>query len=110
MGLIKEIKTFEFEVFLEKPIMHFKAFDNNSISTDITRLPKILPQSKHINIVFRHLHEYISKVFIHIQQVFTNYQFSGAWNKPLPQTVLLKHCKIIFGFYFVTHISPSRLN
>ena len=59
MGLIKEMKTFGFEIFLEEPIMHCKAFEYYSRASELEHLPKIRPDTKHINVVFHHFHKYI---------------------------------------------------
>ena len=52
MGLIKEIKTFGFEVFLEEPIC--RDFEDNSGDIETASFPKIRPCNKHINIVIHH--------------------------------------------------------
>ena len=65
---------FSFKVFLEEPIVHCKAFEDNSGDIEISCLPKMRPRTKHINVMFRQLSEYVCKVRIHIQQVSTNYQ------------------------------------
>ena len=54
MVLIKEIKTFGFEVFWEEPIVHCKEFEDKSGSIELTRLPRIRPCNKHKNVVFHH--------------------------------------------------------
>ena len=97
MVLIKEIKTFGFGVFLEGLIMQCKAFEDNYVAIELVRLPKVCPHNKHINVVFHHFREYVRKLLIHIQQVSKNDHCADAWTKTLPQNVILKHRKIIFG-------------
>ena len=96
MGLIKEVKTFGFEVFSEEPIVHCKEFEDNSGAIDISRLPKICPCTKHLNVVFHHFHEYLHKGIIHIQLFCMNDQCADSWTKLLQHNVLLKHRKMIF--------------
>ena len=69
MGLIKEMKTFGFEVFSDKPIVHIKAFEDNSGAIEITQLPKIYLRTKHISIVFYHFREYLCMGWIYVNQV-----------------------------------------
>ena len=54
MGLIKKIMNFGFEVFLEEPIVHYKAFEDKSGAFDIAQLLKICPRTKSSNVVFHH--------------------------------------------------------
>ena len=90
--------------------MHYKSCKDNSGAIELARLPKIGPRSKHINVVFHRLREYIHNVPIHIKHVFMNYQCADAWTKPLPQKVFLNSYKTIFGFQIMTHISQDQLN
>ena len=55
---MKESKTFGLKFFPEGLIMNCKAFGDSSIAIDLTRLSKIHPRTKHINIAFNHFHEY----------------------------------------------------
>ena len=73
MGIIKEMKTFSFGVFLEEPIVHCKEFQDNYGAIELSRLPKICLGTKHINVVFHQLCEYTCKVHIHLQQVSMDY-------------------------------------
>ena len=98
MGSTKKMKTFGFEAFLNKPIVHCKAFEDNSGPIDLERLPKIFPFTKQINVLFHQLRKYAHKGLIHIQQVSTNDQCDDTRTKPFPQIVFLKHLKINFGF------------
>ena len=95
MVLIKEMKTFVFEVFSEEPIMYCKGFEDNSRSIELAILPKMHPHTKHINVLFHHFCECIRKWLTHIQKVSTNDQCTDAWTKPSIQNKFLKHC-IIF--------------
>ena len=78
-----EMKSFSFEIFLEEPTVHCKAFKDNSGAIELSQMPKIHPCNKHINFVFCHFHEYICKGLIPIQKGSTNKQCTDAWNKPL---------------------------
>ena len=64
---MKEIETFGFEIFLGELIVNYKAFEDNYEAIELTRLPKIRPRTKYINIVFHHFHEYVRKGLIRIQ-------------------------------------------
>ena len=66
------MKRFVFEVFLEELIVHCNALQDKSGSIELTRLLKIRPCTKHINIMFHHFRDYVRKGLIHIQQVSTN--------------------------------------
>ena len=92
MVLIKEMKTFGFEIFLEERIVHCKAFDDNYGAIGISRLPKIRPRTKHTNVVFHHFPQYVHKGRIHIQQVSTGDQGYYTWTKLLLHNIFLKYC------------------
>ena len=98
MRLIKEMKTLRFEVFSEESVIHFKSFEDNSRDIELTCIPKIRYFTKKINVVFHHFREYVFKGLTHIQQISVNDQCFDAWTEPLPQNILLKHHKMIFGF------------
>ena len=97
MGLIRLMKTFGFLVFSEEPIVHCKAFEYEYRAIDLSRPPKICLHTKHVNVVFIHSHEYVSKGLIQIHQVSTDDQYVDTWTKMFPYNVLLKHINMILG-------------
>ena len=93
MGLIKELKTFRFEVFLEELTMHCKAFEDNYGDIELARLMEIRPLTKKINVVFHHFREYVHRGLIYTHQVYTNDQCADIWDITLPQNLFKNHFK-----------------
>ena len=90
------MKTFGFEVFLKKLIVHCKAFEYNSKAIYLVLIPKIRPHKKYINAVFCHFYEYLHKGLIHILKVSMYDQCDDACTKPLPHNIFLKIVKLVF--------------
>jgi hypothetical protein len=98
MELIKELKHFKFNVFTSEPIIHCKAFEDNSGALEIARLPKMRPRTKHMNIIYHHFRDYVRKGLIHIFPIKSCDQIADIFTKPLPQNIFLKHRKSLSGF------------
>ncbi len=69
MELIKEIKGHHIPVICTKPYVYCKVFEDNSGALELTRLPKICPCTKHINVCYHHFREHVHKGLIKIFQL-----------------------------------------
>ena len=97
MGLTKDLKMFDFEVFSKELIVQCKAFEDDFGVIELAWLLKISPHTKHINTILHHFREYVHKGFLHIIQVYIDDQFDGTCTKNIPHNVFLKHQKTILG-------------
>ena len=66
MGLLKESHTFGIKVSDTPPHVLCKVFKDNSGTLEMACLPKIHPQTKHINQYFHHFHKYVPIMRDHI--------------------------------------------
>ena len=64
---------------------------NSGAFLDIARTPKMLPRTKHINIIYHHFQEYICCHLIHIEYVSTQDQVADIFTKPLPLALFRKY-------------------
>ena len=97
MELIIEMRNKHFPVLSTLPIVHCKAFEDNSGALEMGRLPKMRPRTKHINVCYHHFREHVRNGYIHIQQVGTEHQTADILTKNLPQNLFVRHRKAICG-------------
>ena len=66
MELMDEIKERGHEIVSSEPKVYCKAFEDNTGSLEIARLPKMRPRTKAINAVYHHFREHVrlGKIFI----------------------------------------------
>ena len=88
MGLLKEMKHHGFNIKTSDPRIHCK----------LSKLPKLPPRTKHINIVYHHFREFLTNGLIKIFPIRTEDQQAYIFTKPLPQNLFLKLRKKILGF------------
>lgn len=98
MGLLKEMKHHGFNVKTSDPRIHCKAFEDNMGAIELSKLPKLRPRTKHINIVYHHFREFLTNGLIKIFPIRTEDQQAYIFTKPLPQNLFLKLRKKILGF------------
>ena len=98
MNLIKEFRHHGFDVYSAVPIVHCKAFEDNSGALQLARPPKMRPRTKHVNLIFHHFREHVRKGLITMLPIGTDDQTADIYTKPLPQNLFLKHHKSLLGF------------
>ncbi len=54
MGLLQEIRKQNCNVLCTQPYVYWKVFEDNSGALELTRLPKLCPRTKHINVCYHH--------------------------------------------------------
>ncbi len=82
MFLVNEIKTRGFIVILTIPNVFCKVFEDNSGALELARLPKLRPQTKHINTCYHHFREHVHLGLIKIYPVGTKDQIADILTKP----------------------------
>ena len=85
MQLLEEMKSRVFKVICTEPHVHCKTFEDNSGALELDRLPKLRPQTKHINVCYHHFCEYVRKGLIKIFLIDTDDQIADSLTKPLAQ-------------------------
>ena len=98
MNLLKEMRKKGFYSDKVKPIVHCKAFEDNSGALELANVPKMRPRTKHINNVYHHFREHVRKGLITIQAISTENQLADLLTKPLAQNLFQKLRKSITGW------------
>ncbi len=71
MNLLQEMREQKFQVICNKPYVYCKVFEDNSGALELTRLPKLCPRTKHINVCYHHFREHVCKGLIKIFPINT---------------------------------------
>ena len=98
MELEQEIKNKGFNIFCEETHVYCKAFEDNSVALEMSRLPKMRPRTKHINVYYHHFREYIRKGIIKIFPIDTTKQVADIFTKPLVQNTFVKLRRKLLGY------------
>ena len=91
MALVSEMKERKFHVICTEPYVYCKSFEDNSGALELARLPKLRPQSKHININYHHFCERVCKGLVKIFPISTHKQVSDVLTTNLSQNPFIKH-------------------
>ena len=98
MQLLEELKNRKIHIYSTEPKVYCKAFEDNSGALEISRLPKIRPRTKHINLKYHHFREFVRLGKIHVYPISTKDQIADLLTKPLAQNDFLKLRKKILHF------------
>ena len=96
--LMSEIKQQGMNIYSKEPKVFCKAFEDNSGALEIAKLPKMRPQTKHMNVKYHHFREHVCSGVIKLFAVGTEDQIADALTKPLPMETFLKHRLSIMGW------------
>ena len=90
MEMEQEMKNTGVDIYCEEPHVYCKVFEDNSGDFEITRLLKMRPRTKHINVCYHHFREYVRKGIIKIFPIDTMEQVADIFTKPLVQNTFVK--------------------
>ena len=107
MNLSQEHKEQHLPIISTVPLIHCKAFEDNSGALELARLPKLRPRTKHINLVYHHFRDHVRKGLIQILPIGTEDQIADIFTKPLPQNLFLKHRKKLLLWWRCHHVRKS---
>ena len=83
MELMDDLKDRGYDLISTDPIVYCKAFEDNSGALEITRLPKMRPRTKAINVIYHHFREYVRLGMIKIYPISTHYQVADIYSPNL---------------------------
>ena len=83
---------------LGAPVIHCKAFEDNSGALELARLPKMRPRTRHINVKYHHCREAVAKGRITVQHVSTTEQLGDALTKNLTRDLFVTLRKKYMGW------------
>jgi hypothetical protein len=72
-------------------------FEDNSGALELTRLPKLRPRTKHINVCYHHFCEHVRKGLIKIFPIDMKDQIADALTKVLAQNDFQHNCRYMCG-------------
>ena len=100
MQLLKEVIARGIDEKITPPRVHCTAFKDNGGAIELVRLPKIRPQTKHINNYYHHFcaHTEGSDPEITVWAVSTEDQLGGMFTKLLPEALFTKFRHLIMGW------------
>ena len=97
MGLVQEMMEQDFQVICTEPYVYCKVFKDNLGALKLAWLPKLCPQTKHINLCYHHFCKHVRKGFIKIFPIDTSNQIADALTKPLAQNDFQCQCCAMCG-------------
>ena len=95
--LMDELKDRGYELISTELNFYCKAFEDNSGTLEIARLPKMHPHTKSINVIYHHFREYVRLGLISIYPISTDDQVADIFTKPLTQNPFVRHRVKICG-------------
>ena len=98
MQLLQELKDKGFCQANATPVVHCKAFEDNSGALELSLVPKLRPRTKHINNVYHHFRKFVRDKLISVTKIGTEDQVADMFTKPLTLDLFVKHRKSLLGF------------
>lgn len=98
MRMANELASSKFPLGTDVPIVHCKAFEDNSGALEMARTPKMRPRTKHINLKYHHFREAVEDGTVSIHAINTADQLSDIFTKPLPEPAFTRFRKEIMGW------------
>jgi hypothetical protein len=91
MNLLQEMREQNFKVICIKPYIYCKVFEDNAGALELARLPKLRPQTKHINACYHQICKHVQKGLIKIFPINTKDQIADALTKAPAQNDFPRH-------------------
>ena len=95
MKLVSEMDEYEWGISMVAPRIHCRVLKNNSGALELTRVPKMRPRTKHINIIYHHFRTFVQDGKITIWAINTNDQPTDMLTKPLQVAKFVKFRKLL---------------
>jgi hypothetical protein len=89
IALIRELKRHNFNFNDDDPDVKCKAFEDNDGAYQRATVPKLRPQTKHINIKYHHFRDAVECGDITIDKIGTTEQQADIFTKPLSSRAFL---------------------
>lgn len=96
--LLDELKRRGIETYTDEPLIHCKCFEDNSGALEISRLPKIRPRTKHINVIYHHFRSFVMDGKVKILPIESADQIGDVHTKPLAKALFVKFRKLMMGW------------
>ena len=87
LNLFKELQAKSFNQNYVPPKVHCKAFEDNMGALELSKVPKMRPRTKHINLVYHHFRDHVRNGEVSVHPISTENQFADILTKPLDQNI-----------------------
>ena len=98
MNLVQELQDHNFFIFSQTTRVFCTAFEDNNGALELARTPKMRSRTKHINLVYHHFRDYVSKGLINVLPIDTTQQVADIFTKPLDAITFAKLRKTMLGW------------
>jgi hypothetical protein len=98
LEILKELQEASFEYDTAVPMVHCKAFEDNTGAVEMARLPKMCPKTKHMNIKYHHFRDAIIASLLSIHHVTMALQLANILTKSLTAQVFEYLHKFVMGW------------
>jgi hypothetical protein len=98
IDFLREAKTKGIPVNINNAAIHCKIFEDNYGAIEMTKVPKMRPRMKHLNIKYHHFRQHVQSGLLSIHAVRTEDQISDIFTKPLNEIIFKTHRKQINGW------------
>ena len=98
MQLVDEVKRRKIPLFGKaQTLVRCNAFEDNMGALELSKVPKMRPRTKHINIKYHHFRKHVQDGTITVQHIKTEEQIADIFTKPLPEKLFKKYRQSIMG-------------
>ena len=77
--------------------VHCNTFEDNTGALELSKVPKMQPRTKHINIKYHHFRAHVQKGTITVEHVDTKNQVADIFTKLFSTPLFVKHRQAIMG-------------
>ena len=106
MSLIEELREEKIVISREVSKVKCRVFEDNTGAKTFAMVPRFRPRTKHINIKYWHIIEYMERRVIDIQSVKSRDQLADILTKPLPESEFVRLRDMILGIH-PNHSPPT---
>ena len=97
-ALMKEARNHDINLAVNKAQIHCRLFEDNTGAAELAHIPKMRPQTKHLNLKYHHFREHLCKGLVTIHNVGTDDQIADILTKPLNPTLFAQNRKHLVGW------------
>jgi len=98
MALMKEANDHGINIAVNMAEILCSLFEDNAGAAELTRIPKMRPHAKHLNLKYHHFREHVCRGLVSIHDVGTDNQITDILMKPLNSTLFTPHQKCLIGW------------
>ena len=99
MQLVDEVKKRKIPLLGKtQTLVRCSVFEDNMGALELSKVPKMRPRTKHINIKYHHFRKHVQDGTITVQHISTEEQIADIFTKPLSEKLFKKHRQSIMGW------------